>query len=200
MLIITVEYLIILGLLCLPVTFLYLDINIFKDDVYEVSVTEISQTVLLLMSSVLFLIIAKRRVDLRGFCILATGFFLSMAVREQNNFLNDWHKYTWEMIVFVILVITFWQAYKNKTTIVQPLFQFLKSREGAVMVVSMALLHVLSRMLEPEKLWRQVMESGYVRVVKNMVEEGTETTAYIIGFYAVFLYFLHVGRARVSVS
>lgn len=54
------------------------------------------------------------------------------------------------------------------------------SRSGVMLILGLAILLVYSRLLGMGVLWREFLHDGYLRLLKNAIEESTELLGYII--------------------
>jgi hypothetical protein len=73
----------------------YIDSVVLGDGVSELSITEIAQEVLLLLSAFLFFVAAIRHPESRGFFVLVGGFFIAMLVRELDFLFDVIHHGSW---------------------------------------------------------------------------------------------------------
>lgn len=182
------QYLILGGLVALPPLFLYLDTSVLGNTVEEQSITEFSQSAILVGVSLIFWSVSARYKSERGFTILATGLFITMLIREQNDYLKAIQEGLWEILVLGVLIVTLYRAWKERASILPGLSRFLYARAGATMAVGVLLLLIYTRLYGIEEIWKGALGRNYKRVIKNMSEEGMETMAYLIILYASFLY------------
>lgn len=183
-----VSYLILAVLNVLPAALVYLDILWLRDGVHEVSLTEFSQSLLLVLCVITFMLVARLEKTERGFAYLAAGLFLCMLIREQNNFLNAIHHDLWKALVVFVALIAIVAAYREGRATLDSLRHFLVSRAGGILVTGILLLLLFSRTFGMQQLWHAILGQGYNRVAKNVAEEGTEMVAYLIIFYASQIY------------
>ena len=83
-----IQFLVLAALALVPPSMVYLDVQTVKDSVGEISLTEVSQALCLLLTVTLFARTAWQQAESRGFYVLVTGFFLCMLIRE-HDFLFD---------------------------------------------------------------------------------------------------------------
>ena len=166
-------------LAALPVLLLRHDLAGLGNTLGEDSSVERAQLVFLLASCLSFVVLAWRRVDDRRFAVLAAAFFGCMLIREQDAlfdallFHGAW-KYLTGPLALGALV---WAAGDLRATFAG-MARFLSSRAGAVMVLALVLVLCWSRLFGMTGIWTAVLGDGYVRTVKNAVEETSELLGY----------------------
>ncbi len=159
---------------------IYLDVAVLKDNVGEISATEILQEMVLFTLSALFFWQVKRHPALRGGMALIGGFFGCMFIRELDAAFDLIHQGSW--VYFASLLAIFcivWAAFTPKTTW-RGVSAFLAHPACHYMVCGLVLILVFSRVFGMNAIWTVVMQGEYVRAVKNIVEEGTEFMGYIL--------------------
>ena len=173
----------------LVVGVIYLDVGIFKNQVGEISATEILQEVALLGTSALFFLQAKRHPALRGGMVLIGGFFGCMFIRELDALFDLIHLGAWVYFASLLAVYcVIWAAITPKTS-VRGLSAFLAHPACHYIVCGLVLILVFSRLFGMNEVWRAVMQDEYIRTVKNIVEEGTEFMGYVLCLGAAIAFF-----------
>lgn len=166
-------------LAAVPVLLLRHDLGVIGNTLGEDSYVERAQAVFLLASTLSFVALAVRRLEDRRFAVLAAAFFACMLIREQDALLDGllfhgaW-KYLTTPLALGALV---WAACDWRSTL-SGLARFVSSRAGAVMVLALVLVLSWSRLFGMTGIWTAVLGDGYVRVVKNVVEETSELLGY----------------------
>lgn len=167
------------ALAALPVLLLRQDLKVPGNTIGEHSLVELTQAGFLLASSAAFFALAALRRDDRRFGVLAGAFFAVALVREQDALLDTllFHG-AWKYVAAPIALAALAWAGRGLRETLSSLARFLSSRAGTVMLLGMALLLFYSRLLGMTGIWTSVLGDGYVRTVKNVVEETCELLAY----------------------
>ena len=170
----------------IPPVILRWDAMLREEFISEISLTENLQLLMLVCTVALFVHIAYKTKSLRRACILIAGFFLALFIRENDARLDSVYHGFWFPIALVVSLAAisyFMFDYKNAFT------QFallLKAPPMQLMIFSLALLLVFSRLFGMGSFWRMIMQEHFIYGVKSMIEEGTELLAYISICYASF--------------
>jgi hypothetical protein len=165
----------------------------------ETSFTEFAQEIFLLLSGVLYLTIANRYLNVRGYAILLAGFCFTTLIREYNNYFYDWFKGAWQLFALIISSITVFFAFRNRTTILKPLRKYLKTPAFGISISGLLIIMVFSRLFGLHGIWRNILEEellGRYRWVKNAVEEGTELLGYTLFFFGAVEYFFQLHKKQ----
>jgi hypothetical protein len=162
----------------LPVLLLYIDIHWLKDGVGEWSVVELTQLGFLLASVLAFARLARHRPEDRAAAWLVAGLFASMLVRELDALWDLLFHGCWQLLVALIAASASINAWRDRERTLPAMVRLLSTRAGTVMTVGLVLLVVYSRLFGLTVIWQGLLSDGYVRVVKNAAEEGTELLAY----------------------
>lgn len=178
-----------LALACtFPVAMLMLDILWLNNGVGEHSFTEYAQSLILLLTIGTFAYVIAKHDKEKPFAYMAIGLFTAMLIREQNFLFNDLGAHLWESLVIITLVITITLSRRSGTPFAPVFSTYLRSRAGQIMVIGLIILLFYSRFLGMGMIWTSLLDDGYVRTVKNAIEEGTELLAYVIILYAAQVY------------
>ena len=167
------------ALAALPVVVLRQDLRVLGNTLGEQSLVELTQAGFLLVTSAAFFALAALRRDDRRFGVLAGTFFAVALVREQDALFDVvlFHG-AWKYIVLPMALAALVWAARNVRETLSGMARFLSSRAGTVMLLGMALLLFYSRLFGMTGVWTAVLGDGYVRTVKNVVEETTELLGY----------------------
>ena len=74
----------------------------------------------------------------------------------------------------------------------EQLTQYTRTPGYGMLISGLLAILVFSRLFGMQGLWQAILDDGYVRVVKNVVEEGSESFGYMlcltasIGYYCNF--------------
>lgn len=180
----------------IPPICLFLDLKVLGNSLSEQSVTEITQLVFLLLSISCFALLAIKRPDDRSFALLAAAFFACMLIRELDALFDLIAHGLWKYLVAPIALVAIGNALKHASATLHSLSRFVCSQAGLLMLVAVAILLFYSRLMGMTGLWQNLMTDGYVRIVKNAVEESAELLGYSLILAASVRYLLHCLRQR----
>jgi hypothetical protein len=157
---------------------LFFDVVILKDQVKEISATEIIQELFLFATAALFFIHSRRQKTLRGGFILAAGFFGCMLIRELDALFDLIHFGAWVYFASLLALYSLcWAAFTPKTTL-QGLNALVADDAFPVLLFGLVVILVFSRLMGLHYIWQAAIAGDNVRLVKNLVEEGTELFGY----------------------
>ena len=159
---------------------LHVDVNIIKNGLSEVSLTEIVQESILLLIVLIHLIRARRNSVQRQCNVLIAGFFLAMLIRELDAVFDLVRHGSWVWFALLVSVVSIIYALRNPAQVAQQLIAYTRSPSYGVMVAGLLTILIFSRLFGMSILWESILQDGYVRIVKNMVEEGIELFGYIL--------------------
>ncbi|KJZ08907.1 hypothetical protein TW85_23010 [Marinomonas sp. S3726] len=163
----------------------------------EDSLTETLQDAFAGFSAILFFISAYLSVKFRYAGILLGALMSMMFVREADAFLDEYaFDGAWQIIVTAIILTVllslkgkFGQAYTS-------LKEYATTASFGFMSAGIVIIIAFSRLMGRGSLWQAVMDDAYMRVVKNMVEEGTELLGYTIVVLAAVELLVYVYQRR----
>lgn len=164
------------------------DVAVIKDSVGEISVTELSQELLLFLTSYFFFHQAKKDPALRGGMLLIGGFFSCMFIRELDAMFDIIHHGIWVYLALLVALGCVVLASLTPKTTSQGLNTFMMHSSFHYMMCGLVIVLVFSRIFGMNIIWRAVMHDDYLRAVKNIVEEGTELLGYMICFGAALAF------------
>ncbi len=170
----------------LVVGLIYLDIKTFGN-IHEKSFVEVGQELCLIATSMIFMCLARKK-DAPGLWLVA-GFFMCLFIREMDAYFDDLFHGSWKYFALVsACYFTFkaWKAGKEKS--VKTLAGYMQNSAFTTMSFGMMVVLFFSRAMGMSKLWKLIMGGQYNRVVKNVVEEGTELFGYAVIFLAAVEY------------
>lgn len=146
----------------------------------ESSFTELSQLVCLAIAGFCFARIAHYRPDLKHALALACGLFAVMFIRENDNTLDVIVHGFWKYPALLVAMAAIIYALSAKKQIVSQMAVLANSQGVNLVVASIILLVVFSRLFGMSSLWQAIMTEGYVRLAKSIAEEGTELLCYAL--------------------
>ncbi|MFU8848958.1 MAG: hypothetical protein ACNA77_09625 [Opitutales bacterium] len=172
------------ALALVPTLAVYIDSIIFGHSIGELSVTEITQAVFLLITVAIFLQGAIRFPELRGGFVLIAGFFACALIREMDGFLDHiWHGF-WLWPAITVAAGSVIYAFVCGRNVFATLVNFASTLEYYFMLFGMLTLFVFSRTFgSGSLLWKEVMGEGYTHGFKSALQEGLELYGYIFILY-----------------
>lgn len=96
----------------------------------------------------------------------------------------------WQALALAVAVLTGIRAFQRRAALKQAITDFLGRPSFGMMAAGFITVFVFSRLFGRQVLWTAVMQEGYMRVVKNAVEESCELLGYGLIFFGA-LEFLH---------
>ncbi len=165
---------------------LRIDFVLLGNSIGEISVTEFTEQFMLVIAAGCFFYLANAQPKLRHAAVLIGSFFLVMIIRENDAFFDHINHGFWVYPALVTTIAALFYATKNGKNTLEQLALIVESKHMNLLIVGMALLLVYSRLFGMGGFWKEVMGQDYVRLVKDIAEEGTELLAYSIIAFASF--------------
>ncbi|MBK0010773.1 hypothetical protein [Stenotrophomonas sp. S41] len=169
----------------LPILMLRLDVQIFANGVGEGGAVENAQLLLLGISIASLTVLAKVNQQDKKFALLAAAFFACMFVRECDFFLNELVPHLWQYIVAVLSISALAYAASDPRSTAFGGLRFLRTDGGALVLPGLAVLLIYSRLMGMQDIWIDLLQDGYVRSVKNAIEETTELLGYTVIAFSI---------------
>lgn len=164
-----------------PVALVYLDAVVLGQQCDETGVVEIAQSVLLLVTVACTAAMAVRRRDLRGGLALVAAFFLDMFIREQDQILEMFLPHgIWVAPCAAVTIAAFAYAYRTRETIMPAFRHLCSSRTFPSLALGLFTVLAFARLFGGKFIWKSVAATGDFRLVKHVVEEGSELFGYAI--------------------
>lgn len=184
-----INFFFLLMLVALPVLVIRYDVLILQNTTSEQSATEYVEQLLLLGSILSFAYIGWDNTAYRRASFLVSAFFSCMLIREFDAFFDHlvYHGF-WAVPAITVAFLAIGYALTDRENVVLGLSKMMKKPHFSVLCLGVAIILVFSRLLGMGDMWHQVMGDNYLRVVKNMVEEGSELLGYTVIFYASINY------------
>ena len=150
------------------------------DSIYdEASLTEKLQIVFSGICCLLFLVTARMSQKLRPVAVILAALTGMMLIRESDAFLDkNVFDGAWQTFVVVVLFATTIYLKKQPNAIKPSVEAFTRLPSAGMLMSGFLVTFVFSRLFGRRSFWEAVMGEGYIRVVKNIVEEGTELVGY----------------------
>ncbi|HAZ54391.1 MAG TPA: hypothetical protein DCY50_05065 [Franconibacter helveticus] len=181
-------------LVLLTVSALYIDIAWLHDGINETSITKIMQEVMLAAIAFLLLRHGYREREMRQGAFLIAGFFSCMLIREMDFLFDEIRHGAWVWFALVAALSSIGYCLTRPRDTVRQLARFMRHPSYGMMFSGLLCILIFSRLFGMHILWEQVMEEGYNRLVKNMVEEGVEFFGYALCLSSVGWYLLNNER------
>lgn len=159
----------------------------------EVSLTEKMQDLLGFLSCVLFLVAARMSQELRPIAGMLAALTGMMFIRESDSFLDhNVFDGAWQVLVSIVLITTAVFLKKQSQPIKHSILEYARLPSAGVLLSGILVTFIFSRLFGRRSFWEAVMGENYVRVVKNIVEEGTELMGYALILIAAAELLVHV--------
>ncbi len=153
----------------------------------EETLTEHMQDILTLLSSILFFYASRINSQLKIACVLLATLTAMMFVREFDTYLDMYvFDGAWQAIVYSILACIFVYLITERGTIFSSIQAYSQTPSYGICLSGLVTLLAFSRMMGKGAFWHSIMGDSYVRVVKNIVEEGIETLGYTLILISAF--------------
>ncbi|MGR5131085.1 hypothetical protein [Vibrio alfacsensis] len=144
----------------------------------ETSVTETLQLIMLAVASWSFFLLSKQKPHFAHAAILISGFFAVLMIREMDYWMDMIHHGSWVFPALAVTALACAKAYQGGKGTVNEMATILQSPYMKLLIGSVILLVVFSRLYGMGSFWQHVMNEHYVRDVKNISEEGIELLCY----------------------
>ena len=145
----------------------------------EASLTEKLQIVFSGICCALFLMTARMSQKLRPAAVMLAALTGMMLVRESDAFLDkNVFDGAWQALVLSIMFATAIYLKKQPDPITPSVEAFIGLPSSGMLMSGFLVTFVFSRLFGRRSFWEAVMGEGYIRAVKNIVEEGTELVGY----------------------
>ncbi|OLQ85503.1 hypothetical protein BIY21_04500 [Vibrio ponticus] len=168
---------------------LRLDVQFFETNLSETSLTELLQILLLVMIVSVFINLSKKVGQLYHASVLIAGFFSALAIRELDHWFDKISHGFWLYPALLVSGVAIYIASKGRKETLEELAEIIDCLYGKLLIISVMLLLVFSRLYGMGSFWRSVMGADFSRDVKNISEEGIELLCYfLICFSAIKIY------------
>ena len=145
----------------------------------EASLTENMQIAFSGICCLLFLVAARMSQKLRPAAVMLAALTGMMLIRESDAFLDkNVFDGAWQTLVVAVLFATAIYLIRQPHPIKPSLEAFIRLSSAGMLMSGFLVTIVISRLFGRRSFWEAVMGEGYMRVVKNIVEEGTELVGY----------------------
>ena len=183
-----------------PAVLVYLDVAVFKMNCNEAGIVEFTQSASLLAIATLLAVAAFRNPGLRGGLVLATGFFLTMFVRENDQWLDVIRHGCWIYPAIAVVLVSCALALRSWRTVLPALIHIMSNPHAALLSVGFSTTVLFSRVVGMKAIWRTAVGNDDYRVAKHVAEEGCELLGYAILLLWAISFFRELARARLEVD
>lgn len=165
----------------------------------EGSLTEILQSVFLLISSFLLLRLYATSATYKYTAILLFGLTGASLVREQDIYFESYiAQSSWQIPAYAILGFALFQVIKNRRIFLKEMKSYINSLSFGLFSVGLITTYVFSRLFGRKIFWHAVMENHYIRAVKNAAEECLELYGYLFILISIVELFILSKRKPVQ--
>lgn len=172
----------------LMVVLAYIDISA-AGRIKDASYTENLQETLLLLSSAIFIYLAKKK-NARGLLLVA-GFFACMWIREWDAVFDDIFHGAWKYIAIPTAIgFTYFALREGLQKVWDDLAGFMKSKSYDIVVTGLIIVLVVSRLLGNRTIWMLMSGPDFKYVFKTFIEEGVELFGYMVIFAGSLHYYI----------
>lgn len=152
-----------------------------KSDYSEHSATEKMHDLFAFISCVVFFIAARLSQSLRPAAVMVGTLVGLMLIREFDAFLDDnLFDGAWQVLVYGSIAASAFYLFKQPNPVKPSLIEYSHTSSSGIFLSGILVVLVFSRLFGRGSFWEAVMGDGYVRVVKNIAEEGTELMGYAL--------------------
>ncbi|MCA0934442.1 hypothetical protein LCL85_02520 [Vibrio alginolyticus] len=155
-----------------------LDYVILGSNLGETSITETLQLTMLAIAAWSFFSLAKQVSEVKHAAVLISGFFAVLMIREMDYWMDMIHHGSWVFPALTVTALACAKAYQGGKGTVNEMADILRVPHMKLLIGSVVLLLVFSRLYGMGSFWRHVMDESYIRDVKNISEEGIELLCY----------------------
>lgn len=146
----------------------------------EESLTEWLESGTALVSAMFFALVARVSRLLRPATLMLAALCAMMVIREADFLLDRVFDGAWQMLVLGVLIAITIYLWRETQSIRASVMAFAALPSAGIFLSGFLVLLVFSRLFGREVFWQSVMGEGYMRVVKNIAEEGTEIMGYAL--------------------
>ncbi|MGV3346502.1 hypothetical protein ACGVWS_12440 [Enterobacteriaceae bacterium LUAb1] len=157
---------------------IWMDVCWLDNGIKEISLTEGTQEVILLIVSFLWFRVARCWSHYRELAILIGGFFSCMLIRELDFLFDLLHHGSWLWFALLCTAVCIVLAFRHPVRVIHDLALFVRHPCWGMMAAGLLTILVFSRLYGMGTIWQHLMAENYVRTVKNMAEEGCELLGY----------------------
>jgi len=169
-----------------------------KSDYSEHSATEKMHDIFAFISCVVFFIAARFSRSLRPAAVIVGTLAGLMLIREFDAFLDEnLFDGAWQVLVYSSIAASAFYLFKQTYPIKESLLEYSRTSSAGIFLSGILVVLAFSRLFGRGSFWEAVMGDSYMRLVKNIAEEGTELMGYaLLVIAAVEFLWQVVGQRR----
>ena len=168
----------------------------------ETSKTELTQQLLLLLTSIAFISIGLISKSHKAIAFLFGGGVLVALTREVDAFFDLIYHGAWLPVAILIAGITIFLTVRQRKQLKQNLEEFVCTPAFGILLSGFLSVFIFSRIFGAQKVWKAIFEvenlNAIQRWVKNAAEEGSELFGYTLLFIAAVELFIHIAQFRLA--
>nr|WP_298377351.1 hypothetical protein [uncultured Halomonas sp.] len=162
----------------------------------EYGITEIAQSLFLLMAIVLAIV--ARMIDrtlVSQVSLLLIGLLGASLIREQDTWL-DKHVFdgAWQMLVGLLAIPILFMVIRKRKTFALQMERLANTFAFGMFAAGFLTVYVFSRLFGRSEMWKAVLGEHYLRIFKDAVEETVELFGYTLLLIAMFELVLLIRR------
>ncbi|GAB3353612.1 hypothetical protein ACFO0E_11390 [Chromohalobacter beijerinckii] len=161
----------------------------------ETSLTELTQSALLLLSSLLMAYLYRHPNAIPHVSLLLGAFLFASFVRENDAWLDIYvFDGAWQVIVTLIVLPTLYVVIRHRHAFAEEFKSISNSLGFGMFAAGFLTTYVFSRLYGRSAFWEAMLGDHYRRVIKDAAEEVTELAGYMLLFFACIELVLLVRR------
>lgn len=162
----------------------------------EFSFTEFSQSMVLGVSAVIMLVARKRFQVFPVGAMLVAMFLLASLIRENDYFLDFISHGFWKWPVLIMGICTLYYTFSQRSALFTEMRLYFNTRAFGMFLSGFLATYVFSRLLGRSIMWEAALGDHYIRIVKDAVEECSESLGYLLMFFSTIEFTLLVRKLR----
>ncbi|MBB3330149.1 hypothetical protein BDK63_000997 [Halomonas campaniensis] len=152
----------------------------------ESGFTELAQTAVLALSTLLLLYVRVGLRELPQVSLLLLAFVASSLVREQDVHLDTYvFDGAWQLLVTLIILPMLFRVIRERQRFVEEFASYANSFSFGLFAAGFLTTYVFSRLYGRSALWEAILAERYVRTFKDAAEEVVELLGYALILIAV---------------
>jgi len=157
----------------------------------ELSYTEFTQEILLLLTAAIFWITGTQTRPKRSFALLMSWVAAMALCREFDFLCNCVFDGCWKIPAALTTFGYGYIVFRYKDNFLNDAVEFIRRPESGILLSGLLTVFIFSRLFGCKILWEAMMGDGYMRCVKNAAEEGLELLGYLLILIAGVEYFFY---------
>jgi hypothetical protein len=185
-----VEFLILAVLVTAVPAVVALDIEIFLYGSSELSVTELSQEALILLSAAMFGATAWRMPNDRAGLLLVAGLFTCMLIREADMWFDMISKGFWIYPALLVGGSAIFYAARCRAATIDALADYAATRSHVYIMIGLLIVLLFSRVFGTSSFLQEIFAENYHPAYKTIIQEGLELLGYIFVAFGSVRFFV----------